>query len=165
MENAEREPLYERAGRELLSIDEVEAAIAEWRSDHPDEDSRGIEVRIRRLNDELKLRKAEEGLARRAGTEVWALRQVKEERRAQARRERDEIALQAARRALRVSQPGVVRRPPGRPAWTEPLFHGAYREARDRAGGAAALDKEIAAAWPMSLKRFQSLVRRFGRPT
>jgi hypothetical protein len=55
------------------------------------------------------------------------------------------------------------RRAPGRPAWTQPTFWAAYREAQDRAG-AAATDKEIAAQMGFEVQQLQRLVRRHNRP-
>ena len=102
-------------------------------------------------------------LAKRARTTNEAIRRAEAEQAAQDAARQDEERMAAARAAVGGS--GVERRKPGRRAWEAGPFHAAYREARDRAGGKAATDKEIADAWPMRLENFQRLVRRFGRPT
>jgi hypothetical protein len=81
-----------------------------------------------------------------------------------AREELDTEGWESPQPEVPRPSPGVRRRPPGRPAWTEKTFLGAYREARDRAGGLAATDKEIAAEMGLGLQQLQRLARRFGRP-
>ena len=102
-------------------------------------------------------------LAKRARTTVEAIRRARAEHDVEEAATRDKERLAAARAAVGGS--GVERRKPGRPGWEPATFHAAYREARDRAGGKAALDKEIADAWPMGLANLQRLMRKFGRPT
>jgi hypothetical protein len=161
------EPLYERVGQDPMTKKELLRAIDAYRADHPDMDEmhfRAVEGLLRTRDAKAHERAAEAAEARRAGTTTAALRRAKAEAKARERMEREQRELAAARSAIG-DEPGVIRRPPGRPGWTAATFHGAYREARDRAGGGVALDKEIAAAWPISLKRFQELVRKWGRPT
>lgn len=162
-------PLRERVGRYPMTEDELRAAVddavadAATRGEDPAIYRLSIEARFWRLNRDVRERQRDERDAARAHATVEALRQARAEKKAQAAADRATANLTAAREFLGGTGP-AVRRPAGRRGWTQATFHAAYGEARDRAGGPAALDKEIAAAWPISLKRFQELVRRFGRP-
>lgn len=79
--------------------------------------------------------------------------------------ERANAAIAAALRRQAETAAAPKHRGPGRPTgWTPTTWWAAYREARDRAGGMIAADKTIAASIPMSLKWFQELNRRHGRP-
>lgn len=158
--------LYDEAGRRVLTDDELAEAVEQYKIDRPGRsklDYYGMEKRLRRLNQEARERQKDEWEAKKARTTADVLRRARAEKKAQDAVDRAALDMKAAREFLGGTGP-AVRRPAGRPGWTQATFHAAYREARDRAGGLAALDKEIAAARPMSLKNFQALVRRFGRP-
>jgi hypothetical protein len=166
MSSGHVEPLYERIGRKPVSERTLRRAIAAYRADHPGMDElhhQQVARRLRRLDAGARQRADEQAEADAAGTTVSAWRQAKTEAREREQRSRQERDLAAARRAIG-AEPDVIRRRAGRPGWTASTFHAAYREARDRAGGTSALDKEIAAAWPIGLKRLQELVRQYGRP-
>ena len=122
-----------------------------------------IRAHVRRERAQKKQDAADLRLAKQAKTTVVAIRRARAEHEAEEAAAREQERLAAARAAVGGS--GVERRKPGRRGWEPATFHAAYREARDRAGGKAALDKEIADAWPMRLENLQRLMRRFGRPT
>jgi hypothetical protein len=90
-------PLYDDVGRQPMTDADLEAAIEQYKADHPGEPTyAGIEGRLRRLNREA----WEVEQAHAAGTTVWALRQARTEREAALRAEREHADLEAARRVV-----------------------------------------------------------------
>lgn len=86
MSGPTRKP-YDDVGREPMTDAELDAAIAAWDADHPDQAAGSIRARCLRLNAEAKERAEAEA----AGTTVAAMRQAKAERRARTR-EREAVA-------------------------------------------------------------------------
>ena len=123
------EPVYQRVGRKPMSERDLEAAVDAWRTDHPDADelqSWGSIDRLRRLNRKAIQEAAEQREDEATGIPRWARQQAQAEARERTREAQAARDLEAARRAIGEPQPGVVRRGPGRPGWTQPTFHAAY---------------------------------------
>jgi len=130
-------PLYEEAGRRVMTDEELAEALEAFKRDYPGQATyAGIEARLRRLNDEAK----DAALAEQAGTTVDALRRAREEQAEARRRARDRDDLVAARRAVAPGDPasppvaGTARRTRGRSRWSEALFAARWVAACERAG-------------------------------
>jgi hypothetical protein len=118
-----------------MSDAEVEAAIAEWQADNPDQPAYAAAHRLHRLNADARQRAEDLTLAEAAGVSVSAIRKAraeKAEREAYAKREGELAAARAiVRQGHTERQPG---RPRGRSRWTADLFGRRWREACSRAG-------------------------------
>jgi hypothetical protein len=89
---------YDIVGREPMSDAEVEAAIAEWQADNPDQPAYAAAHRLHRLNADARQRAEDQRLAEVAGVSVSAIRAArveKAERAAYAKRERELAAARA----------------------------------------------------------------------
>jgi hypothetical protein len=141
---------YDIVGREPMSDVEVEAAIAEWQADNPDQPAYPAEYRLRRLNADARQRAEDLRLAETAGVSVSAIREARAEKAEREAYRRRELELAAARAIVGTPPPPVagVRRRGPRPMTTRAKVEA--KRAELEADGEPAGERSIAKALGVS---------------